>query len=210
MKKSNLSHPDSQLLRRKIRQQRRELSPNLRHQAQFAIVRQIRKQPFFLHAKKVGLYLDAFGEVPTQALIRLCLQLRKSIYLPVVIAIDQPLAWAQIHKRSHLRMTRHRFGMRQPTKQRGALVTDLDVLFMPLVAFDRAGHRLGMGGGFYDRSLSHCQKKPIHGKRHHGYHHKKPFRIGLAYDFQCVDQLQVNPWDIPLHAVTTPTTHHTF
>ncbi|WP_410211381.1 5-formyltetrahydrofolate cyclo-ligase [Aquirhabdus sp.] len=200
---------DSQLLRRNMRRQRRELSVHFRRRAGRSVVRHVRKQPAFIQAKAVGLYLDAFGELPTQALMQLCFALRKSVYLPVVISNHQPLAWARIYQQRQ-RFTKHRFGMQQPTRQRGLSVTHLDVLFMPLVAFDRMGQRLGMGGGFYDRTLSICVKAPMNGKRHHGHHYKKPLRIGLAYDFQQVGQLQQNSWDVPLHAVTTPTRHYRF
>ncbi|WP_228254905.1 5-formyltetrahydrofolate cyclo-ligase [Aquirhabdus parva] len=204
------SHPDSQLLRQYIRRQRRELSIHYRRQAGHAVVRHIRKQSTFMHATKIGLYIDAFGEIPTQSLIKLCLKLKKSIYFPVVIAKDQPLAWAQVKAKYTSRMTSHRFGMKQPSKQRGLSVMDLDVIFMPLVAYDDKGHRLGMGGGFYDRSLSRCMEKPFNNKRSHRQHFKKPYRVGMAYDFQRVDLLETNPWDISLHAVVTPTQYQRF
>ncbi len=66
------------------------------------------------------------------------------------------------------------------------------MLVTPLVAFDRAGQRLGMGGGFYDRTLQHW--------RDHGF-----FPVGYAHDCQQVERLPVEEWDIPLPAVITPT-----
>ncbi|MGK3529590.1 5-formyltetrahydrofolate cyclo-ligase [Escherichia coli] len=67
----------------------------------------------------------------------------------------------------------------------------LDVLITPLVAFDEYGQRLGMGGGFYDRTLQNWQ-------------HYKMQPVGYAHDCQLVEKLPVEEWDIPLPAVVTP------
>ena len=67
----------------------------------------------------------------------------------------------------------------------------LDVVLTPLVAFDSAGQRLGMGGGFYDRTLQNWQ-------------HRGPYPIGLAHDCQQVEQVPVEHWDIPLPEIVTP------
>ena len=68
--------------------------------------------------------------------------------------------------------------------------SELNVLFMPLVAADKIGNRMGMGGGYYDRTLAKAKSKPL--------------KIGWAYDFQLVDKLDSNPWDIKLDALITP------
>ena len=77
-------------------------------------------------------------------------------------------------------------------------------LLFPLVAFDNAGARLGMGGGFYDRTLSHWHQ-----------HYKqqnivKPYPIGLAHNCQLVDSLPSESWDIPLPEIITPSMHYKF
>ena len=70
-------------------------------------------------------------------------------------------------------------------------LSQLDVLVTPLVAFDESGQRLGMGGGFYDRTLQNWQQ-----------HGLQP--VGYAHDCQAVEKLPVEKWDIPLPAVVTP------
>ncbi len=65
------------------------------------------------------------------------------------------------------------------------------MLITPLVAFDEYGQRLGMGGGFYDRTLQNWQ-------------HYKMQPVGYAHDCQLVEKLPVEEWDIPLPAVVTP------
>jgi 5-formyltetrahydrofolate cyclo-ligase len=77
----------------------------------------------------------------------------------------------------------------------------LDLVFVPLVAFDKEGHRLGMGGGYYDRTFAFKTKHS---------HLKGPKLIGLAHDFQLQSQLPVMPWDIPLNAVITEAAIYNF
>ncbi len=71
-------------------------------------------------------------------------------------------------------------------------LSKLDVLITPLVAFDEQGQRLGMGGGFYDRTLQNWRDIGL-----------QP--VGYAHDCQGVERLPVEEWDIPLPAVITPT-----
>ena len=65
---------------------------------------------------------------------------------------------------------------------------------MPLVAFDMRGNRLGMGGGYYDRTFAYLLNRR---------RWRRPILIGVAYEFQGVDSLTTRPWDIPLHGVAT-------
>ena len=75
----------------------------------------------------------------------------------------------------------------------------LDIIFTPLVAFDDSGNRLGMGGGFYDRTLAGLANKI-----------NNTAIIGLAYDQQQVDQLPLEAWDIPLPRIITETKDYQF
>ena len=69
----------------------------------------------------------------------------------------------------------------------------IDVILMPLVGFDSKGNRLGMGGGYYDRTLAFTQ-----------FTQQKPILIGIAHDEQEVETLPFEPWDIPLDIIVTP------
>lgn len=78
------------------------------------------------------------------------------------------------------------YGTVQPRSHCPALMPDF--IIVPLVAFDRKGHRLGQGGGYYDRALSAAP---------HAY------RMGVAWSIQEVDIVPTDPWDVPLHAIAT-------
>ncbi|HBP2722431.1 TPA: 5-formyltetrahydrofolate cyclo-ligase, partial [Pseudomonas aeruginosa] len=94
------------------------------------------------------------------------------------------------------RWTRNRFRISEPLadagRQRKAWA--LDLVLLPLVGFDEQGGRLGMGGGFYDRSLAYLARR----KNGH-----KPTLIGLAHECQKVDRLALASWDIPLAGTVT-------
>ena len=138
------------------------------------------------------IYLDDFGEVPTQAMIQLCFQRGKTVYLPQVRRFDQRLVFVRISRQQYQnrRFARHRLGMLEPRQTRGQSVKKLQLLILPLLGFDGTGTRLGMGGGYYDRTLAQASAQcPA-----------RPFRVGLAYDFQQIERLQRQVWDQPLDA----------
>ncbi len=181
-------------LRKSLRQQRRQLSLFEQKQHAIKVLQRLYRFPPLQSAQKVGVYLHAFGEVATDQLIEYCLQHNKAVYLPIVCQMNQQLRWVKISQQQFRskRFSRHRLGMLEPQTGRGIHVSHLDLLIMPLLACDHAGTRMGMGGGFYDRTLASA---PF-----------RPYRLGLAHDFQLTrENLQRNPWDQPLHALITPT-----
>ncbi len=93
-------------------------------------------------------------------------------------------------------MRANRFGIPEPARRqrRLALAWTLDLILVPLVGFDADCNRLGMGGGFYDRTLSFLRQRT---------HWQRPRLIGIAHECQRVERIQPQPWDIPLDAVAT-------
>ena len=191
-----MSHLTLIAQRRQIRQQRRQLTAGYRQQAGRKVMQRLQYQSVFKSAKHVGVYLSAFGEVLTQPIIDACFKRHKAVYLPQIRNFDQKLVWVKINRKQwqNRRFSSHKLGMHEP-RQRGVSVNRLDLLLMPLLMFDLSGSRVGMGGGFYDRTL---WKK------------RKAYRLGLAYDFQQVVHLQRQPWDQALQAVITPSRAHRF
>lgn len=186
-------------LRRQIRKQRKQLSSYQQAQAETCVINKLRRIHKFQTARHIGIYLDAFGEVKTKKIIEMAFKQKKHIYLPVICNMNQKLAWVEIshHQYRSNRFSMHKLGMLESKKTRGLSVNKLNLLIMPLLACDPTGTRLGMGGGFYDRTLANS---PRH-----------PYRLGLAHDFQFLDmQLERQAWDQPLDVLLTPKNLHTF
>ncbi len=78
---------------------------------------------------------------------------------------------------------------------------ELDALILPLLAFDTQGQRLGMGGGFYDRSLAALR---------HRRRWRRPRLLGVAHGFQEVSELPREPWDVPLDGIVTEQGYRSF
>jgi 5-formyltetrahydrofolate cyclo-ligase len=97
----------------------------------------------------------------------------------------------------------NRFGIPEPVVAQRQLIKPwaLDMVFVPLVAFDNHGHRLGMGGGYYDRTFAFkLQRTYLTG----------PVMVGLAHNLQHRPSIASNPWDIPLDWVITETHRYRF
>lgn len=186
-------------LRTHTRRRRMQLSTSTLRQSEMKILTQIGKVAAIQQARHIGIYLDAFGEIPTRKLIIRLIKHHKYVYLPVICPMNRQLRWHKISLH-HLRAQRfalHQLQMQQPMPNRAVAVSKLDIVLMPLVIFDAWGQRVGMGGGFYDRTL---QQHPY-----------RPLRIGLAHDFQyTADQLACQPWDQGLDQVLTPSRIYNF
>ncbi|WP_198333974.1 5-formyltetrahydrofolate cyclo-ligase [Psychrobacter namhaensis] len=186
--------------RRLFTRQRRQLSDGERRQyAQSASLHLTKLQQRLPINARIGLYYDGFGELPTQPLLDWCKRLGYSPYLPVVGSLgndDKRLRFVPIYHTTLVNVpTRiHRLGMKQNHHRRLLWARELDVIICPLVAVDLNGNRMGMGGGFYDTTLGKIYQSGA----------KKPLKIGWCYDFQVVDTLQRQPWDVPLDALITP------
>jgi 5-formyltetrahydrofolate cyclo-ligase len=119
----------------------------------------------------------------------------KQVYLPILAGNPQEhLVFAPY--RSDTKLKPNRFGIPEPQIGNEELLTPqyLDLVLTPLVAFDASGTRLGMGGGFYDRTFAFLN---------HPGHFSKPRLFGLAYELQRVDHLPRQPWDVPLQGIIT-------
>ncbi|HFF8523055.1 TPA: 5-formyltetrahydrofolate cyclo-ligase [Providencia rettgeri] len=181
-----------QQIRQTIRQARRQLTPEQQKIAAEQVKLNALQHPKIAQAKNIALFLSFDGEINTQPLIDALWQQNKQIYLPVLHPFSaHHLLFLHYHPDSQL--VKNRFNIAEPPLDvRDVLPPEqLDVMLIPLVAFDSQGQRLGMGGGFYDRTLANWQKSGF-------------YPIGLAHDCQHVEQLPVAHWDIPLPEIITP------
>ncbi|EEJ1081817.1 5-formyltetrahydrofolate cyclo-ligase [Salmonella enterica] len=181
-----------QEIRRMIRQRRRALTPEQQRRfGQQAAARMLSFPPVVM-AHTVAVFLSFDGELDTQPLIEQLWQSGKRVYLPVLHPFS-PVNLLFLHYHPQSALVTNRLKIREPRLDvRDVLpLAKLDVLVTPLVAFDEGGQRLGMGGGFYDRTLQNWQQHKI-------------LPVGYAHDCQLVEKLPVEEWDIPLPAVVTP------
>ncbi|MBV1913928.1 MAG: 5-formyltetrahydrofolate cyclo-ligase [Pseudomonadales bacterium] len=181
-------------LRNHIRQQRRSISSSQKTLASHQLATVCAAHEWVKQAQHIACFLDNDGEIETGPLIRQLLTAGKSVYLPALHPDKTNELLFLSYQHDDL-LKPNRFGILEPDIRKQALINnqDLDLVLMPLVAFDKRGHRLGMGGGYYDRSFAFIQTEQV----------QKPQLAGIAYSFQQVDHLEPESWDVPLGKVFT-------
>ncbi len=183
-------------IRQSKRAQRCSLSDAVQQQHATALCQNVNQEKIYRNSKNVAFYLANDGEIDPSQMIEHAWFLGKNVFLPVLSPVKNSLYFAPYQPDSRFRL--NRFGIAEPvcppTQWKSA--GQLNLLFLPLVAFDESGNRVGMGGGFYDRTLAYLQ---------HRRHWRKPVLIGLAHEIQKVAQLETQSWDIPLDFIITET-----
>ncbi len=169
-------------IRSRIAEQKKRLSAQTLAEMSADVVCKIQSLEIFRVAKTVGAYLPLPGEVDISPLFQ---ALEKTFYIPAFDETAGGYRMAQLTAE----LKKGRFGILEPVTPAFAVETGLDLIFVPGVAFDRAGNRTGRGGGFYDRLLPQ-------------YH---SVRAGVCFDFQCLDRLPTEKHDTPMHLVVTET-----
>lgn len=195
----NATQQNRATLRREMRQRRRALSLIEQKKAAEDLKARVLTMPEFMRAKRIALYLPNDGEINPGPLIEQARKMGKTCYLPVLQPLVENRLWfvRYDHKTP---MTHNRFGIPEPIlkgfadkKRNRCRPEDLDLVLFPLVAFDEKGGRMGMGGGFYDRTFAFTRNRRF----------AKPSLIGLAHECQKTDDLPIADWDIPLQAVVS-------
>jgi 5-formyltetrahydrofolate cyclo-ligase len=184
---------DRGALRRTLRERRTAVPATERIAAAQAVVAQLEQVPEFMTDRRIGGYWAVDGELPLMALMGGLLARGQQYCLPVVGA-DRQLRFAPWRPGDAI--AANRYGIPEPACAPVDLLEpgELDVVLVPLLGFDRRGHRLGFGGGYYDRGFAF-----LHGRADVG----KPVLVGVAYALQEIDALDVQPWDVHLDYVAT-------
>ncbi|MBL4762217.1 MAG: 5-formyltetrahydrofolate cyclo-ligase [Gammaproteobacteria bacterium] len=182
-------------LRREIRTKRQQISTENHRYWCDQLNSVICSSSIYRNAKRVGIYFPNDGEPDLISLLSHQTAGNKTFYLPVLSGLHRKqLLFAELQR--HTQFANNRFGIPEPISQpqKQLKASQLDLILMPLVAYDNFGNRLGMGGGYYDRSLAFLQRRT---------RWKSPKLLGTAFSFQRVDSLQEETWDIPLQAIAT-------
>ena len=190
---SNRMKSTQQTLRNQLRQQIRKTRANLtalqQQQAEDSITQQALALIEERNAQHIALYVSFDGEISTDKLIKTLWAQDKYVYLPVLHPFN-PNHLLFLRYLPDTPMLKNKFGIWEPklNVQSVLPLEELDILFTPLVAFDKQGNRLGMGGGFYDRTLQNWRNSSF-------------IPVGLAHQCQQVEQLPTEAWDVPLHQI---------
>jgi len=208
MTPNNISEQQKNI-RQSIRLQRRNLDASQQKQASLQLLKRLINHPKILKAKTISVTLAYDGEINLDAFINWCWQQNKKVFVPVVHP-QQTGKLLFLAYQASTKMVKNRFGIDEPELidnvsdndnynendyLNSCSVQQLDIVFTPMVAFDKHGNRMGMGGGYYDRLLA-----PWFTSK------KGPYPIGLGHDCQYVEQLPTQEWDVPLPEIITPKT----
>jgi len=178
-------------IRNQCKNARSEMSGDERVAASARIAENVIHSPWFQRSKTIACYLPAPGEVDTRRIIARAWRMKKRIFAPVVEK-NGHLSFRAMNAETAL--YKNDFGLYEPGDEEIIRPRDLDIVITPLVAFDSKKQRIGMGGGYFDRTFSFLANRNTY---------LRPKLIGVAFSCQKVDEIPANPWDIPLFAVVT-------
>jgi 5-formyltetrahydrofolate cyclo-ligase len=179
-------------LRQRLAERRRALPSSQRIAAAQGLWRSLEHLPEYHTDQRVAGYWAYDGELPLNLVIPPLVSRAQQFLLPL-IGQDRQLRFAPWSVGEPVQP--NRFGIPEPVAPQAWFAPfQLDLVFVPLLAFDRHGNRLGYGGGYYDRSFAFLkgQWRPT-----------EPLLVGIAYDFQELPQLIPEHWDISLDFIAT-------
>ena len=176
-----------QILRQTCQQTRKKLSLTYQREASQRICNKIKQIEQYRYAKRIALYQSINGEIDLKSIWRSAPLQGKYCYFP---ALNDNGTLAFLPATPASIFHKNRFGIEEPVIERAQAVlpANLSIIFLPLVAFDQHGTRLGMGAGYYDKTLAIS---------------RPPLLVGVAYEFQRQSFIEPEAWDIPLDIIIT-------
>lgn len=169
------------VLRKAMLARRQAIAEDERKRHEMAIIRHILAMPCFCDASSMALYMPIKGEI---SLLSLWQPEQKQVLFPKVS--DEHLVFSSAASESEF--IEGAYGIPEPVSNRNMELSEIDVIFVPGVAFDRYGHRLGYGKGYYDRLIAISPDTTY---------------IGVCLDEFCMEKLPVDPWDACVDFVVT-------
>jgi len=171
------------------RQQRRSLSDREQEAHAKALAGQLSRFVPFRYSKRLAFYLANDGEIDPSFIINYAWNMGKRLHLPVLSPLKNQLYFSPYKPDTVMRA--NRFDIEEPAchPRQWLSAQQIDVLFLPLVAFDRQGNRIGMGGGFYDRFLARPQLRAK--------------TVGITFGRQLLEELPVHSHDRRVQIIIT-------
>lgn len=192
--------PDKKAIRQQFRKKRSALPAYRQQLASYAIADKILRKVSAIHrAGTIAFYITNDGEIDLLPLMLHCLKQGQHCYLPVLEnPAEKKLSFAEWVPGQAMAL--NKYGIVEPAVPHHHLLSaaEMDLIFMPLVAFDDSGNRLGMGGGYYDRTLAE------NGHDGSATSLRKPYLVATGHDVQYIPQLPHDTWDIIPHMTITP------
>lgn len=182
-----------ELLRARMSVRRNELDAKQRIAAAAGVLHSLEALPEFMTDANVAGYWAVRGELPLNLAVASLARRAQHYFLPV-LGGSRRLRFAEYA--AGTAVTHNRFGIPEPAVPADRLLAAraMDVILLPLLAFDREGHRLGSGGGWYDASLAFLRDLP---------RPAAPLLVGIGYAFQEVASIPAQAWDVDLDCIAT-------
>ena len=180
--------------RKRIRAERRAVDPQIRDLKNSEICQRFSELDSFESAEHVAAYLAFDGEADPMELMISAVDQGKRVYLPVIVGKSKPLAFAPWTPTTT--MVKNRFDILEPDVEQSKWITanELGFVVCPLVGFDEQKNRIGVGGGYYDRTFGFLNEPG---------QSKSVQLIGFAFELQRLPSIQPQAWDVGLTAVIT-------
>ena len=173
---------DKRALRREIAAQKRALSPAQIEAASADLTAQLLAHPLFRAARSLYAYLSYNQEVRTVPMLEQALRDGKKVAVPKCYGDEMKF----IYLDDLTKVSKGYAGIPEPIADEPVAHDETALVLMPGLAFDPQGHRIGYGGGFYDKYLAA---------------HRQHVTLALCYDFQMFAHLDVDDYDIPVQYV---------
>ena len=157
-----------------------------------AVAAHLSQSAFFQSSQSVACYFATSDELGTRCLLEMILAAGKACYLPVLNEQTNSMTFARYQQDVPLRL--NRYGINEPMTDDVIASDKLDMVLLPLLGFDKAGHRLGMGGGYYDKTFSFLVGKA---------RPAVPLLLGAAFAIQGCDDIPIDDWDVMIDGVVT-------
>lgn len=168
-------------IRKKIKALREMLLEAERRSAAEEVFARLEKTAAFLMADRILMYHSLPDELSTHEFL-VKWHGRKHFFLPRVNGVN-----LDILPYEETKLELGSFHIEEPTGDNTVDPSDIELIIVPAVAYDKKGNRLGRGKGFYDRLLSST----------------KATKIGVGYDFQLIEEIPSEPHDVPMDIVIT-------